>query len=194
MRYGLVLCLCIGCGGRLSSDAEAELAYIGLNGAVERAMRLGLRGFSEASSAHIDPQEDEGDVSGTMVVTGKADQGVSANKGLRLHVALEDYADLVDVDEDDRRDVEIVYETDAPANLDLQLKDIPTGDLSGTFKGTFFMIGDLEGEVTLDLSLDGRLEPDSSVPEGVRRKDGSTKVIGTATHARGGTYHVDLEI
>lgn len=185
--------LLVGCGGGgdISSDEEAELAYIGLDEAVSRAMDLGLLAFSLASSANLDPQSGGGDVSGTMTVGGQADQGASANKGLRLDVALVDYADLADLDPEDDDDdpLEVAYDTDAPAALDLQLKGIPDGTVSGTFAGTFLLAGDLEGDVTLDLALDGELEPDA---DGTRRVEGATRITGTATTEDGGVFDVDL--
>jgi hypothetical protein len=178
-------------GGEVSSDEEAELAYVGLDQAVSRAMDLGLLAFSLASSANLDPQTGEGDVSGTMTVGGQADQGNSDNKGLRLEVTLVDYADLTDLDPDDDDDdpLEVTYDTETPAAVDLQLKGIPDGTVSGTFVGTFLLVGDLEGDVTLNLALDGELEPDG---EGTKRAPASTSITGTATTDDGGEYEVDL--
>ena len=179
-------------GGQVSSEEEASLAYVGLDGALERALDLGLVGFNLASSANLDPQTGSGDVSGTMTVSGKADQGSSANKGLRLDVALVDYADLVDVDGDSDSEVAIAYNTD-PAALpafDLQLRGIPDGTLEGTIEGAFTMAGDLEGAVTLTLEIAGELADDGS--GGVSRAPGTTHITGTATNDGGGTYAVDV--
>lgn len=188
----LALSACRGVG----SDRDAELAYLGLHEAVGRALELGLRGFSEADSANIPTQEGEGDVSGTMVVDGQVDQGASDNKGLRLSVALTEYADVVDVDDDPQVEVAITYETvgGAPADVDLKLRGIPDGTFEGTFVGTFLMVGDLTDEVTLDLALAGALEPDTTVEGGTQRADGETTVTGTATTARGTTFTVDLAL
>ncbi len=180
------------CDDEVSSDEEAELAWLGLEGAVDKALTLGLQGFSQASSANIDPQAGEGDVSGTITVTGKVDQGSSDNKGLRLDVALDDYADLVDLDEDDDEDLEVRYETnpDDPPYADLKLRDVPDGTLEGTLLGDVAMDGDLEGVVTLSLTLEGPLESDGA--EGTRLVDGQTHVTGTATNDDGGTYEIDV--
>lgn len=179
-------------GGQVSSEDEAAMAYLGLDGALERALDLGMQGFNQATSANIDPQTGNGDVSGTMTVTGQADQGASDNKGLRLEVALVDYADLGDVDADSDSEIAITYNTD-PAALpafDLQLKNIPTGTLEGTIGGLFNMTGDLEGTVTLALNVAGTLQDDGS--GGVSRAPGTTHITGTATNDGGGEYAVDV--
>jgi len=51
-------------------------------------MQLGFDGFNSASSANIATQTAAGAKSGTLTVTGQVDQGASANKGMRLQVAL----------------------------------------------------------------------------------------------------------
>lgn len=196
MRYGILVVMAAvaaGCGNsQVTSDEEAELAYIGLDEAVGRAMRLGLKGFNEASNANIDDQQEAGTVGGTMTVGGQVDQGVSDNKTLSLVVSLDDYQDVVDLDEDDKHELEVAYETDEPATLDMKLSGIPDGTFTGTFAGTFFMLGDLEGEVTLSLALDGDLEPD--IEGGVLRVAGTTSVEGTVTNDDGGEYEVDLTL
>jgi hypothetical protein len=178
----------------VTSDEEAELAYLGLDRAVSRAMDLGLQGFSLASSANIATQTGSGDVSGTMTVDGQVDQGASANKGLRLDVTVEDYADLEDLDPDDdeEEDLFVEYHSLSPATVDLQLRGIPDGTLEGTFLGTFGMEGDLEGEVTLDVTISGPLEDDGA--GGTRRVVGETVVVGTATNDGDGRYEIDVRL
>lgn len=178
----------------LSSDEEAELAYLGLDIAVEKSLLLGFDGFNAASSANIDPQTDTGDISGTVTVTGQVDQGASDNKGMRLQIALTDYSDVVQfADEDDKKEVEIVYTTDAAAlpALDLTLRNIPDGTLEGTLIGSFFMEGDLEDEVVLNLTFAGQIEADPADPAKVRRVAGTTTITGTAT-AGDGVFEVNL--
>ena len=48
-------------GGDVSSEQEAELSYLGLDSAIERAMDLGFAGFSAADSANIPEQVGNGD-------------------------------------------------------------------------------------------------------------------------------------
>ena len=185
------------CAGKLSSDDEAAYAYVGLDGAVSRALALGLTGFNQADSANIATQTGDGDVSGTMTVDGQVDRGASDNKGLRLDVALDEYADVEDLEDDEKDEIVITYFTDPDATLpyfDLSLRNMPDGTLSGTLTGTFFMKGDLEDEVELNLQIDGAIEADPEVTDGVRRAEGSTTVTGTATTGRGGTFDVDVEI
>jgi hypothetical protein len=176
----------------VSSDEEARRAYLGLDESIDKALNLGMQGFNMASSANIDPQSTAGDVSGTITVSGQVDQGASANKEMRLFVELVEYSDgpAVRVEDDD---IDIVYETD-PASLpalDLSLRDIPDGTFTGTLLGTYHMHGDLEGDVTLDLMMDGEIEDDGS--GGIVRTLGTTHVHGTAT-AGDGIYEVDLTI
>lgn len=185
----LVAALSAGCG--VSSDRDAELAYRGLDLAVSRALDLGFDGFNAANSANIPTQEGEGDVAGTMTVTGQVDQGVSDNKEMRLDITLEGYQDLADVDED-AAIVALVYDTGEhpAASLDVSLRDIPDGTLDGVLLGTFELSGDLTGAVTLDLALAGPIEDDGT--GGVQRVDGSTQVVGTATNAEGAVFEIDL--
>lgn len=82
------------CGDGVTDARSARAAYLGLDAAVEKALNLGFKGFNEATSANIPPQATTGDVRGTMDVTGKVDQGASANKGMRLDVALTEYQDF----------------------------------------------------------------------------------------------------
>lgn len=179
------------CGKGVDSDREAGLAALGLEGAIERALALGFAGFEAAGSANIPPQSGNGDLMGTMTVTGQVDQGNSANKGMRLDIALDAYADLETVDDDEGDLVAIVYSTD-PERLpafDLSLRDIPDGTLDGSIAGIFLLDGDLVGELELQLTLDGAIEAFGS---GTRRVEGTTVVTGTATNSGGGTYDVDV--
>jgi len=192
----LMSMILVGCsGGAVSSEQEAELAYLGLDRALSRAMDLGFDGFNAASSANIPEQVGSGDESGKMTINGQADQGASDNKGMRLTVALEEYQDLVDVDTDDSSDVSITYWTDPESALptfDLSLRGIPDGTFEGSFAGTVQMEGDLEGDVVLDVSVAGQLESDGAT--GTQRAAGTVTVSGTAVGPGGGTYTIDLSL
>jgi hypothetical protein len=187
--------LLLACGqGEVSNEHNARQAYLGLDTAIDRAMQLGMAGYNAATSANIPDQTADGDASGTMVVGGKVDAGVSANKEMELDVALDDYSDGALEDEDGRA-LHIVYQTDEDdlPVLSLSLRDMPDGTFTGTFRGRFLMEGDLEGEVSLDLDVSGDLE---EVPDGdgaIRRKRGTISVTGTAT-SRYGTYDVDVSL
>lgn len=186
--------LSLGCAG-VDSEDEARLAYLGLDNAIERAIQLGFDGYNAASSATIPPQSDDGDESGQMDVTGKVDQGSSANKGMRLDVALSEYSDGL-IDDPETEDVEeelvVVYDTDddAPLHLAMQLKDIPDGTLEGTLVGTAVTDGDIVGEVDLDLAMVAELEPGEGGQE-VQRVAGTTRITGTAA-SEAGEYDVDV--
>lgn len=175
--------LTLSCSGgtSVSSDDQARRAYLGLDKAVGKSMQLGFDGFNAATSANITPQTATGLKSGTLNVTGQVDQGASANKQMRLKVAMANYSDG-DVTLDGGSAVAIAYATtDAgtlPA-LELSLKNIPNGTFTGTLLGDFEMSGGLTGAVTLDLAISGSLE-DGGMGK-VQRKVGSTTVTGKAT-------------
>jgi hypothetical protein len=176
----------------ISSDEEAELAYLGLDTAVEKSLILGFDGFNAASSANIDAQSTTGGISGTIIVTGQVDQGASDNKGMRLLIDLTDYSDIVQLSEEEE-EIEIVYVTDTAAlpQLNLTLRNFPNGTLEGTLVGTFFMDGDVEGEVDLNLIFAGQTEADPVDPTKVRRVVGTTTITGTAT-AGDGVFNVNI--
>ena len=179
-----------GCGSNdVNSMDDARRAYLGLDGSIDRAIDLGFAGFNAAMSANIPAEMAAGAMAGTLTVTGQVDQGVSANKQMRLNVAMAGYRDVSG----------FTYDTEATADggvalpaLAMSLQVIPTGTLSGTLIGTFRMSGDLSGPVTLNLMFTGDLEanPDGG-SGGVVRKAGTTHVTGTAT-SPSGTFAVDV--
>lgn len=193
LSSSLVLALSPGCS-TVDSEDEARLAYLGLDQAIERAVQLGFDGYNSASSANIATQQDDGEDTGEMIVTGQVDQGSSANKGMRLGVALVDYSDgpIDDPETDGEEEYAVVYLTDedAPLSLGLQLKDIPDGTMTGTLTGTVLTDGDIAGEVVLSLTLASTLEPGTDGQE-VQRVAGSTQVTGTVT-SDAGEYDVDV--
>ncbi len=181
------------CGGGVSSDREAELAYLGLDLAIIKTMGLGFDGFNAASSANIDPQQTTGDHSGTLTVSGQVDQGNSDNKGMRLDLQLDEYSDFDDLDEDDDDTFAVTYWTDAEHGLpacELKLRDIPDGTFTGTLDGELEMRGDLDGWVLLEVAMEGEIEDDGQ--GGTQRVDGSTTITGTATGPGGGVYDIDV--
>ena len=173
--------------GSVNSNDQAKQAYLGLDESIDKAITLGFKGYNAASSANIPSESTNGDLSGTMTVTGQVDQGVSANKQMRLLEALDDYSDT---------DAGIVYSTatdsgtdGAPASLGMSLQGIPNGSLSGSLNGTYGMTGALKGTVDLAVTFTGSLEPNDA--GGVERKPGSTHITGTATSGSG-VYQIDL--
>lgn len=179
----------------VGSEEDARIAYLGVDDVVTKALALGFAGFNAATSANIPAMAGEGDESGTIDVTGQVDQGASANKGMRLQVALTEYSDgaIDDPETEEEDDIAIVYATadGAPLALEMQLRDIPTGTLSGTLGGTVTMEGDLQGDLELSISFDGAIEADGA--GGTQRVEGSTGVSGTATSANG-TWDIDTTI
>lgn len=185
--FPLILMASCSSGGGVNSTEQAKQAYLGLDESIDKAITLGFAGFNAAKSANIPTQQTTGDVSGTMTVTGQVDQGVSANKQMRLLEALDDYSDT---------DAGIAYGTStdagtdgAPAALGMSLQGIPTGTLTGTLDGTYGMKGALQGTVTLAVSFNGDLEANDA--GGVERKPGTTHITGTATSGSG-VYNIDV--
>lgn len=170
-----------GCGAGVNSEEQARRAYLGLDGAIDKAITLGFAGFNTASSANISPQMTTGTVGGTLKVTGQVDQGASANKGMRLITEWTGYTD----------DGKLTYTSVAgqPQTLDMQLKGIPMGTLTGTMASSLTMAGELTGVVTLALAFTGNLEAGSGTQ--VNRKAGTTRITGTAT-SPAGVYQVDI--
>lgn len=189
----LLVCMQTGCGGGVSSDEQAQRAYLGLDKSIGKSLVLGFAGFNAASSANIAAQMTSGDAGGTLTITGQVDQGASANKGMRLRVGMVDYTDGKVTLND--KSVNITYSTNADPTmqpeLNLSLRGIPSGDFTGTIAGTFQMRGDLSGDVTLNLSMAGDIEDDGTGK--VRRVAGSTHVTGTA-QSGGGNYNVDITL
>lgn len=169
----------------VADPESARRAYLGLDRAVDRALGLGFDGFNAASNANIPEQTAAGELSGTMVVGGKVDQGASANKEMDLQVTLTDYSDGPVEDMFD-----VVYDG-GPALLDLSLRDLPAGTLTGSFSGEFAMTGELAGTVALDLDITGETEegPDGAI----RRKPGTIHVTGTATSDYG-VFAIDVSL
>jgi hypothetical protein len=172
-----------GCGdGDVSSEEDAKRAYIGLDKSVDKAIQLGFDGFNAASSANIDPQSTKGDKTGTLTISGKVDQGASANKTMTLSMQMTDYSD----------DGLVTYNTSGTLPvIDLKLSNIPNGTVTGTLSGAFAMKGELEGSVTLTLSISGNLQPTAADPNKIERKPGTTHITGTASSDYG-DYAVDV--
>jgi hypothetical protein len=179
----------------IDSDEEARRAYFGLDESIEKSLTLGFAGFNSAQSANISQQTATGSAGGTLVITGQVDQGSSSNKGMRLRVGMVGYSDGSLLIDGETIDVDIVYDTAAETAmqpyLDLQLRNIPNGTLSGTLTGTYTMKGDIEGEATLSLTFSGVIQDDGTGK--VVRAPGSTMVTGTLTSGDG-TYDVSLSI
>jgi hypothetical protein len=199
MRAAIVLvALASACSNdSVSSAADARRAYLGLDGAVDKALNLGMKGYNEAHSANIPAEFTGGDVSGTLTVTGQVDQGASDNKEMRLQTALVGYQDVVPGSETDGgldggTAIGIVYDTDPAAlpALDLSLRNIPNGTFTGTLNGSVRMSGGLKGSVALALTLSGDIEAVPSTSQ-IRRVAGTTHITGTATSDYG-TYAVDV--
>ncbi len=195
--------LAVACGSdTVDSAAQARRAYLGLDRAVDRALNLGMDGFNSASSANISPQTGNGDVAGTLTVSGQVDQGASTNKEMRLKTALKAYEDYVpvadagvaaggDAGAGPGTPSGLTYDTSDAAlpELDLSLRNIPSGTFTGTWNGAVTMSGDLKGTITLALSMSGQIE--SAGGSKIRRVPGSTHVTGTAMTPYG-TYAIDL--
>jgi hypothetical protein len=165
--------LTAGCNrGVIDNEVAAELAYLGLDRAVDRMIDHGFDGFNAANSANIPTQSQAGDETGTMDVGGQVDQGASANKGMRLEVTLTDYSD-------GPVDDTAIYYNGGPGLADFMLKGLPNADFDGTFNGVYTMDGDLAGTVELNLQITGQT---ADTGDGtIARVPGTITVVGTAT-------------
>lgn len=184
--FALVLSLsalgAVGCGGGVGSEEDAKAAYQGLDLSIDKAIQLGFDGFNAATSANIADQKTTGKESGTMVIGGQVDQGASDNKTMNLTEKLTDYSDVE----------KYTYNTkDTPPLISLKLSKIPDGTLTGEMHGEYVMSGELEGDVILDLTFEGALQPVGGDNTKVERKPGTTKILGTAESPYG-TYKVSL--
>lgn len=160
-----------GCSDDVASEEDARRAYLGLDASVDKSMQLGFQGFNAATNANIDPQSGMGAKGGAMIISGKVDQGASANKTMTLNIDLNDYTD----------DGAAIYNTGGTLPiLDLKLANIPSGTMNGTLVGTYDMSGELLGKISMNLSISGDLQPTAADPNKVERKPGTTKITGTA--------------
>ncbi|HEX9576284.1 MAG TPA: hypothetical protein VF993_00925 [Myxococcales bacterium] len=182
MKIISLLLLLAACGtNAVTSADDARKAYLGLDASIDKAIQLGFDGFNSASSANISPQTASGTKAGTLTVTGQVDQGTSTNKGMRLFTGYAGYSD----------DGLLTYQADPAAlpALTMQLKNIPTGTLSGTLVGTVTMSGTYKGSLALNLVFNGMLQ--AGAGNTVQRQPGTTHTTGTATSTYG-TYNVDV--
>ncbi len=177
----------------VDSNEQARRAYLGLDPSLEKSLNLGFAGFNAANSANIPTQMANGDLTGALSISGQVDQGSSANKQMRLVVGLVAYSDGPFEIDDAHDRIDITYDTDATAlpALDLSLKNIPTGTLTGTLAGTYHLTGAIAGDVLLDLVITGTMADGGNGT--VVRAPGATTITGTATQG-GGIYDVNVTL
>jgi len=192
--FGAVVAICVaGCDdeGVVDDEVAAEVAYMGLDRGVDRAIELGFDGFNDPDeSANIPPQQAPGAYAGTMHVSGKVDSGASDNKEMDLDVGLAGYSDgpILGYSEDEEEEIIIFY--DGNMNLPMSMKGLPNADLTGSFNGTVTMSGEaLEGPVTLNLSFTGKTQDAGGGL--IQRQPGTLHIYGTATSDYG-VFNVDL--
>jgi hypothetical protein len=191
----VMLCATLGCGddgNKVSNSDNARRAYLGIDLSIDKAINLGMQGFNLASSANIAPQTGNGDTMGTLVVAGHVDQGASSNKTMNLTTDYTNYEDAARAPNDGGV-LKIVYNAASGGATDLSMKlaNIPNGTFNGSFMQTLHMSGDLQGDVTLNVTFNGDLQPVASGSMQIQRKPGTTHITGTATSTYG-TYAVDL--
>lgn len=186
------------CGSdNISSDEEARRAYLGLDDSIGKSLTLGFVGFNAATNANLPPMccNDVGLETGTLVITGQVDQGTSDNKEMRLRIAMVDYNDGKFTVEGEDKEIDITYNTNADVTLqpelDLSLRNIPNGTLTGTLIGDYDMSGDIDGTATLNLMFTGTIMDDGTGK--VVRTPGTTHVTGTAVSGDG-TFDVDVTL
>ena len=204
MTYLLVLSMATAAcsSDEVDSDEEARRAYLGLDGSIEKSLNLGFQGFNLATTANIDAQMTNGDKAGTIAVDGQVDQGASSNKEMRLYIAMVGYDDGDVVYNEDGDTVHVVYDTSTDMTmqpyLDLHLANVPTGTMTGTLDantnmtGIYKLSGDIKGELTLNVTINGTLM--SGANNTVVRVPGTTTVVGTATNSDGGVYDINVTL
>ncbi|HEX6835349.1 MAG TPA: hypothetical protein VF334_02195 [Polyangia bacterium] len=179
----LLVAAACGCnnGEAPTINTQAMEAYLGMDSSIEKALDLAFVGMNSAATANIAPETIGGDAKGKLVVMGQVDQGTSSSKTIRVDAVYNGYSD----------DGDTFYATDAaaPPLLALELTQLPYGALSGTFLGVFTMSGLFVGPLTVELKLDGQLQPAGTT--GVARVMYSTRIHGTAVSDYG-SYAVDF--
>lgn len=188
----------------VDSDEEARRAYLGLDLSIPKSLQLGFDGYNAASSANIDPQAGVGDETGTLTISGQVAQGTSDNHEMRLYIGMVDYSDCpctIVINEDEELDVNLTYDTSDVQTeqpyLHLSLRNVPNGTFTGEITagaeglGVYHVTGDIEGDVALELSLEGTIRDAGNGV--VERVPGETHVFGTATSGDG-LYDIDLMI
>ena len=89
-------------------------------------------------------------------------------------------------------DGKVTYDTSGTLpTISLKLSKVPDGTIDGTMNGAFGMKGDLEGNVTLALTIAGDLQATMADPNKIERKPGTTHITGTATSDYG-VFDVDF--
>src|SRR5262249_34522203 len=118
----------------------------------------------------------------SVTISGQVDQGASANKEMRLTETMKGYSD----------DGNLTYDTTGTLpSIDIKLAKIPNGTLDGTLNGDYSMTGDLEADVTLNLTFAGQTPRGAGNRTRAGRRPGTTHTPGTATSG-GATYNVDV--
>ncbi len=179
----------------MSNEESARRAYLGLDRAVDRAISLGFDGLNAATSANIPSQMGSGDVMGSMLVEGQVSQGASSNREMRLTVGLTGYQDRVTREADGGgAELRLVYDRAADGSglaLTLSIRPGDMPGMRGTLTGTTRVSGELEGPVTLNLTLAANVRSMSGMGSRLERVAGTTRITGTVTSAYG-TYTVDV--
>ena len=202
MRIQVVCLACVlvsiaACSGddSVNSDEEARRSYLGLDKSISKSLALGFQGWTMATSANIPPQMTAGDLSGTLTITGKVDQGVPNQAQMNLNVGMMMYSDGEIPINDDGDTISITYATSTDVTMQplvsIKLNSSAGNTITGMLRGAYTMSGDMEGTVTLDLTLNGTF---TGTAPNVMRVVGSMTVTGTAVNSDGGTYTVDVTI
>jgi hypothetical protein len=177
----------------VNSNEQARRAYLGLDKSVSKCLALGFQGYNAASNANIPAEMANGDLTGTVAISGHVDQGNPGQVNMNLAVDMIMYSDNRIVIDNAGHTIGVTYATAtaAPPALSLKLNSSSGNALTGTLMGDYQMTGDLTGKVTLNLQLSGTF---SGTAPNVTRVAGSTHVTGTATNSAGGVYMVDVMI
>src|SRR5215831_284280 len=77
----------------VNSNEQARRAYLGLDKSVSKCLVLGFQGYNAASNANIPTEMANGDITGTVAVSGHVDQGNPSQISMGLTVDMVMYSD-----------------------------------------------------------------------------------------------------
>jgi hypothetical protein len=179
----LVLAHCGGKDGAVDDPVSAQLSYLGLDRAIDRAIDLGFDGFNAATA----PTSRSRWTAASSRVNGRQWQGRSGRVDQQEYVA---HFTLSDDYSTPCSRVSAGRVQRGPALLDLSFKGCER-DFTGTLQGSFAMTGDLTDGVT-------------TRPPAHRRDGGAPKIIiapqaghdprGSVRRARITVYDVDVSL
>lgn len=174
-----LLLTCAGC--TLSPEEAVKQAYLGLDSSLDKTLGLAFTGFNESKDTDVPQQTAHGAWTGSMAILGTVEKTGTTDATLKLVEGMKEYCD----------DGKHTYDTTSSnlPVLQLELKNMPIGTFTGSLTGEFTASDGVAGQVVLDLTFEGVVEPISGGTK-VAPKSGATHITGTTT-LNSATYDVD---